>query len=114
MFFYPHEDIKIIETGIRPGEKLYEELRFETEETAATEHPKIFLNRISGLDPDALQIALLRLSGFIRERDEAGRRSFLSDLLPEAQLNGHQQVAQVSVEGASPAPLTPVAAASWN
>jgi FlaA1/EpsC-like NDP-sugar epimerase len=110
----PHEDIKIIETGIRPGEKLYEELTFETEETAATEHPKIFVNRISGLDPSAVRMALVKLSNFIRVRDEAGLRSFLNDLLPEAQLNGHQQVAQVDVEGASPAPSTQVAAASWN
>lgn len=87
----PHEDIKIIETGIRPGEKLYEELTFETEETAATEHPKIFINRISGLDPDALRMALLRLSAFIRERDEVGLRNFLNELLPEAHLNGHSQ-----------------------
>jgi FlaA1/EpsC-like NDP-sugar epimerase len=97
----PHEDIKIIETGIRPGEKLYEELTFETEETAATEHPKIFINRISGLDPDALRLALLRLSTFIQERDEAGLRSFLNDLLPEAHLNGHSQtpVAQMAAAG---------------
>src|SRR6266576_2276595 len=87
----PHEDIKIIETGIRPGEKLYEELTFETEETAATEHPKIFINRISGLDPDTLRLALLRLSAFVQERDEQGLRSFLNDLLPEAHLNGHSQ-----------------------
>jgi len=59
-------------------------------------------------------MALVKLSNFIRVRDEAGLRSFLNDLLPEAQLDGHQQVAQVSVEGASPAPLTHVAAASWN
>lgn len=87
----PHEDIKIIETGIRPGEKLHEELRFETEAIVATEHPKIFINRISGLDPDDLRRALLRLSAFIRDWDEEGLRSFLNDLLPEAHLNGHSQ-----------------------
>src|SRR6185369_2856671 len=32
----PHDDIKIVETGIRPGEKLYEELRFEHETTLPT------------------------------------------------------------------------------
>lgn len=84
----PHEDIKIIETGIRPGEKLYEELRFETEATVPTEHPKIFINRISGLEPNALPMALLRLSTLIRESDEKGLRAFLNDLLPEAHLNG--------------------------
>lgn len=87
----PHDEIKIVETGIRPGEKLYEELRFETEETAATEHPKIFVNRISGLEPAVVQQALTRLAGFVRDRDEQGLRSFLDDLLPEAQLNGHSK-----------------------
>lgn len=87
----PHEDIKIIETGIRPGEKLHEELRFETEATVATEHPKIFIHRISGLDPDALRLALSRLSAFIRASDEMGLRNFLNNLLPEAHLNGRSE-----------------------
>jgi FlaA1/EpsC-like NDP-sugar epimerase len=87
----PHEDIKIVETGIRPGEKLYEELTFETEETLATQHPKIFINRISGMDPNVLQAALLRLSAFTRTGDEEGLRVFLNDLLPEAHLNGHAE-----------------------
>jgi FlaA1/EpsC-like NDP-sugar epimerase len=97
----PHDDIKIVETGIRPGEKLYEELRFETEATAATEHPKIFVNRLSGLDPDDLRRALLQLSTFIRDWDEEGLRSFLNDILPEAHLNGHsqRQVARLAAAG---------------
>jgi FlaA1/EpsC-like NDP-sugar epimerase len=101
----PHEDIKIIETGIRPGEKLYEELRFETEATVPTEHPKIFINRISGLDPNALPMALLRLSTLIRESDEKGLRAFLNDLLPEAHLNGWSEEprAQMAAAGNRPA-----------
>lgn len=93
----PHEDIKIVETGIRPGEKLFEELTFETEETIATEHPKIFINRISGLDPETLQQAFERLSQFTRERDEAGLRAFLNELLPEARLNGHPPASRTAI-----------------
>lgn len=95
----PHEDIQIVETGIRPGEKLYEELTFETEETIATQHPKIFINRILGLDPTVLQVALLRLSAFTRTNDEIGLRSFLNDLLPEAHLNGHAERLAVKSAG---------------
>ncbi len=84
----PHEDIKIVETGIRPGEKLCEELSFETEETTATEHPKIFIYQIAGVEPNVLQTALQRLAGFTRDCDEEGLRGFLNDLLPEAHLNG--------------------------
>ena len=87
----PHEEINIVEIGKRPGEKLYEELSFEAEQISATEHPKIFINTISGLDPGALRMKLVRLSRLIRERDEEGLRSFLNNLLPEADLDGQSQ-----------------------
>jgi FlaA1/EpsC-like NDP-sugar epimerase len=38
---YP-EDIEIVFTGLRPGEKLYEELFYETEQSAVRIHEKIF------------------------------------------------------------------------
>jgi FlaA1/EpsC-like NDP-sugar epimerase len=91
----PHEDIKIVETGIRPGEKLYEELRFESEETVATSHPKIFINKIASLEPETIKTSLERLRGLVRDRDEEGLRRFLNDLLPEAQLNGQGEKASV-------------------
>ena len=40
------EDIEIIETGLRPGEKLYEELLNEKEHTIATHHKKIMIARV--------------------------------------------------------------------
>ena len=39
----PHIDIEIIETGLRPGEKLYEELLIKTEKLAKTENNLIFI-----------------------------------------------------------------------
>ena len=39
----PEEDIKINIIGLRPGEKLYEELFHESEEYSGTKHPKILL-----------------------------------------------------------------------
>ena len=41
--FVPGEDIEIVYTGVRPGEKLYEELRNDTEDIEPTVNPKIFV-----------------------------------------------------------------------
>lgn len=46
----PQEDIKIIETGLRPGEKLYEELLNEKEHTIATHHKKIMIAKVRQYD----------------------------------------------------------------
>ncbi len=46
----PGEDIKIVETGLRPGEKLYEELLNEKEHTTATHNKKIMIARVRTYD----------------------------------------------------------------
>lgn len=99
----PHEDIKIVETGIRPGEKLYEELRFETEETVATAHPKIFINQLATLQSETVEMALRTLAELARDSDELRLRIFLNKLLPEADLNGHH------LQSADTRPLAAVA-----
>ncbi|MBR5302471.1 MAG: polysaccharide biosynthesis protein [Clostridia bacterium] len=43
--FEPYRDINIVETGLRPGEKLYEELLIKTEELTKTENSMIFIER---------------------------------------------------------------------
>lgn len=60
--FEPYKDIDIIETGLRPGEKLYEELLVKTEELAKTENSLIFIERDEPLTADELaeKISLLR------------------------------------------------------
>lgn len=82
----PHDDIQIVETGVRPGEKLYEELRFESEMTAPTSHPKIFINKLDTPEPDVVRTALRVLGRLVSERNEDEVRRFLNDLLPEAAL----------------------------
>jgi len=83
----PHHDIKIVETGMRPGEKLTEELHFESEATQPTSHPKIFIAKIATLETDAVEFALRRLSHLVQEKNDAALREFLMELIPESQLD---------------------------
>jgi len=84
--FKPYEDVQIVETGMRPGEKLYEELVFATEETVATSHPKIFINKIATLKPGTIKMSLDRLTELVGDRDEDQLRRFLNGLILEARL----------------------------
>jgi FlaA1/EpsC-like NDP-sugar epimerase len=84
----PYEDIEIVETGMRSGEKLYEELSFESEETIPTSHRKIFINKIATPEAETVRIALKVLARLVAERNEEELRRFLSVLLPDAQLTG--------------------------
>jgi len=43
--YEPYRDINIVETGLRPGEKLYEELLIKTEELTKTDNRMIFIER---------------------------------------------------------------------
>ncbi len=55
------KDIKIVETGLRPGEKLYEELLNEKEHTIATHHKKIMIARVRTYSFRDVAVHLARL-----------------------------------------------------
>ena len=48
------KDIKIVETGLRPGEKLYEELLNDKEKTTATYHKKIMIAQVRQYEYDTV------------------------------------------------------------
>ncbi|PKP36707.1 MAG: polysaccharide biosynthesis protein [Bacteroidetes bacterium HGW-Bacteroidetes-14] len=50
----PHKDIKIIETGLRSGEKLYEELLATSENTIPTYHKKVMIAKVRTYDYDEI------------------------------------------------------------
>jgi len=82
----PFDDIDIVFTGIRPGEKLFEELEITEEQMTKTRHPKIFIGKIMSYPKEEVRHALRRLDFLSRGGDEAEIRRFIANLLPEAQL----------------------------
>ena len=79
----PGDDIEIIYTGLRPGEKLYEELFHEAEKLAETQHPKILLAQSRQVDLDDLHAALDQLEMACQENDDSTIRQLLHRLVPE-------------------------------
>ncbi len=68
----PGRDIEIVYSGIRPGEKLYEELWGEHETVSATEHPKIRRLTRPAIDPKWLEDELAALTELVDAGDANG------------------------------------------
>jgi FlaA1/EpsC-like NDP-sugar epimerase len=82
--FRPYEDIPIVFTGLRPGEKLNEELELRGEEIDRTRHPKIFIGRLKGIPAAELRSALDELAHTAAAGSSEAIRRVLDELLPEA------------------------------
>lgn len=76
------KDIEIQFTGLRPGEKLYEELLNEAENTLPTHHPKILKARERELQPD-VQEKINALLGLIGTTDNFELVEHMKRIVPE-------------------------------
>ncbi|MFL2687468.1 MAG: polysaccharide biosynthesis protein [Alphaproteobacteria bacterium] len=81
----PGEQIKIEITGLRPGEKLHEELLHDSESLVASENPGLFLAAPSLHDLKTLRRDIEKLATSARERDRAKTLKQLGTLVAEYQ-----------------------------
>jgi FlaA1/EpsC-like NDP-sugar epimerase/lipopolysaccharide/colanic/teichoic acid biosynthesis glycosyltransferase len=83
----PYEDIEIVFSGVRPGEKLFEELETKEENVSRTLHPKIFIGKIAAYPAAEVRAALQRFERICDTGDETELRTFLNLFLPEARID---------------------------
>ncbi|MBT3929854.1 MAG: polysaccharide biosynthesis protein [Rhodospirillaceae bacterium] len=81
----PHEDIDIKYVGLRPGEKLYEELFHDAESLAPTDNAAIRLATPRVADREVLVRAIDEICAAARENNNDSCRSLLAHLVPEFQ-----------------------------
>ncbi|MCZ7645158.1 MAG: polysaccharide biosynthesis protein [Planctomycetota bacterium] len=79
----PHEDIEIKFTGMRPGEKLIEELHLSAEFVDRTRHPKIFVSKSAPPEWDWIGEQLKGLETLARDPEENRIRAKLAQVVPE-------------------------------
>jgi len=78
------KDIRIVESGLRPGEKLYEELLSDAENTLPTHHPKIMIAQVREYDEASTETVFEHLSyASLNGATDADLVKTMKQLIPE-------------------------------
>jgi FlaA1/EpsC-like NDP-sugar epimerase len=84
--FQADKDVEIVFTGLRPGEKLHEELYWQGEGIVPTENKKITMWKPDGLDTAILFSQLQDLERSIEAHDVRAAITILNEIVPEARI----------------------------
>lgn len=88
--FVPNEDIKIEYTGLRPGEKLYEELLMDEEGIQKTKSKKIYIGHPIEFNTEEFKTQLDELWGLCQEADGVEIVAMLSKMVPTFKRQGNK------------------------
>ena len=80
----PYEDIDIEFTGVRKGEKLFEELEITGEDLEKTRHPQIFIGKIATYSDDEVSELIAQLTTALASDNESEIRRIFNKFLPES------------------------------
>jgi FlaA1/EpsC-like NDP-sugar epimerase len=85
--FEPNIDIKIIYTGLRPGEKLYEELLSDNAKTLPTHNEKIMVSKDPTMGFDEIDLLTKQITKASLRRDKVEVVKILKTIVPEFRSN---------------------------
>ncbi|MDQ3049918.1 MAG: polysaccharide biosynthesis protein [Bacteroidota bacterium] len=77
------KDIQLVFTGLRPGEKLYEELLATEENTIPTHHEKIMIAKVKQYDFDEVRISIRLLIALFDAQDNNAIVTKMKEMVPE-------------------------------
>ena len=77
------KDIKIKITGLRPGEKMYEELLGDEENTIGTHHPKIMIGKVKPINHDHINKLLENLISLVKNQENEKIVRNMKSIVPE-------------------------------
>jgi FlaA1/EpsC-like NDP-sugar epimerase len=80
---FSENEIEIVFNGVRPGEKLYEELATLHENAEKTRHPKILIGTGQAAPLEQMQATLSKLSTVVKGANDANLRLSLREIVPE-------------------------------
>jgi len=83
----PYEDIDIVFTGVRRGEKLFEEIEVKGENLEKTRHPKVFIGRIATYAREDVSQMLGAFGNAVENNDEPMIRRLFNQYFPEANVS---------------------------
>jgi FlaA1/EpsC-like NDP-sugar epimerase len=83
----PGQDIQIVYSGLRPGEKLFEELLYDKEKGQPTHNPKIAISQTGYYHPGVVRRHITELQISLKSKDKMLLVSKLKDMVPEFKSN---------------------------
>ncbi len=91
----PYEDVDIVFTGIRNGEKLFEELEISGENLLKTHNPKIYIGKIARHSNEQVTQMLTKFQAAVVANDDVELRNIFNHFLPEANIANDEKPAEL-------------------
>ncbi|MCP4675128.1 MAG: polysaccharide biosynthesis protein [Deltaproteobacteria bacterium] len=102
---FTEEEIPVEFSGIRPGEKLFEELSTEGEDMGKTRHPKIFIGKIETHPIDQVEIGLTALKAVTDGASRDDVRAALERVVPEMREPDREDTSRISDRPPAPSEM---------